>query len=154
MTVQNPNLTRRTILAGATIAPLGLLAACNAITSPLTDPDDVVKAATAASERDLIAAYNATIGAFGQLAAALTPLRDQHREHLSAVGGVADERAAEFTAVSAKAALAALTAAELAASNQRVDQCGQANARELIWTLSLIGASEAQHVLALAGAKA
>jgi hypothetical protein len=46
-----------------------------------------------------------------------------------------------------------LAAAELVAARERVAQCVAAQAKELAWTLSLIGSSEAQHAVALAGVK-
>lgn len=142
------------MLVGAAIAPLGLLAGCSASAILLPDPDDSVRSDVAASERNLIAAYTSAISAYPKLAAVLGPLRDQHRDHLNAVGGTADELPGPSnSSTGAKAALSALTAAELVAARERVAQCVAAQAKDLAWTLSLIGSSEAQHAVALAGVK-
>ncbi|MEI8081896.1 MAG: hypothetical protein WCI74_08645 [Actinomycetes bacterium] len=155
VTVQPHRISRRTVLAGAAIAPLGLLAGCSASAVLRPDPDDSVRSDVASSERTLIASYTATINAYPKLATVLGPLRDQHRDHLNAVGGSPDNPSGQSTAASnAKEAVSALAAAELAASRERVGQCVAAQGQELAWTLSLIGSSEAQHAVALAGVKA
>lgn len=157
VTATNRAIGRRTLLAAGVLTPIGLLAACSAGTSGPTDPDDTVRNDSALSEAELIAQYDAAILAFPALKGPLTGIRDQHAEHLSAFGPPGTGSASPSTSAapaSAKAAVTALADAERTAAKQRLDACAAANEQQLIWTLSLVGASEAQHAIALAAVKA
>ncbi len=148
-------LSRRTLLTTAAVLSVGLVAACSSSGSS-SNPDDSVKAAVAAAEQQLIDLYDAALSAFPDLRPTLQPIRSQHAEHLAAVGGTPTEsgESAALGATTATAALRELASQERRASGQRVSACVDANASELAWVLSLIGASESQHAAALAGATA
>ena len=153
------------------MAPALILAACGITTSPLPvpdwpeDTDDPIRTSTAESELSLIARYNATIAVYPKLSAKLGPLRDQHAQHLVAMRGSPGnsepevsvspgDRKSVIVATTAAAAIIALTIAERVAAQQRADACGKAATQQLAWTLSLIGACEAQHSAVLASVKA
>ena len=145
--------TRRAILQLAAVAPLAALAACGTDEAgPASNADDAVRQAVADSEQTLINRYDATIAAFPSLAEKLRPLRDQHAEHLAAVGSdpVSPDQSGAPVAKTAAGAFSALTAAERKAASDRTASCGQASGGDLIWNLALIAASEAQHATQLA----
>jgi len=144
--------TRRQVLQAGAIAPLATLAACSSSgDAPDNDSDDIVRSQVTTSENDLIKRYDATIAAFPTLAAKLTPIRDQHSEHLSAVGG--DSAPADLKGVvipqTAEAAVKELVVAEREAARERRSASVQASGTELVWDLALIAASESQHVAVL-----
>ena len=140
------------MLQAAAISPLAALAACSTNEGvTVTSSDDVVRQAVADSEQGLLGRYDATIAAYPALAEKLRPLRDQHAEHLAAVGSTTrdgDQQAASVAKTSA-AAVQALTAAERTAATERTVACGQATSADLIWILALIATSEAQHAAVL-----
>ncbi|HEX6888064.1 MAG TPA: hypothetical protein VF143_08150 [Candidatus Nanopelagicales bacterium] len=61
---------------------------------PASDPDADLRAATAASELALIAAYRTAITAFPELGSQLRPLAAQHESHLAAIDPAAASGAA------------------------------------------------------------
>jgi hypothetical protein len=155
-------LTRRQGLLGVlALGGLGglALAACS---SPATPDQTVAPSASAApvspavaDEQALIARYDATIVAFPALAAALTTIRDQHGEHLVALG-VADSAPAATASdaplslpTDPRAAIGVLIDAERSAMRQRIDACVAATDPETARTLTFIAASEGSHVPAL-----
>ena len=156
-------LTRRQALVGglALVGAAGALAACSsnpsseggtssAIASTAPDP-------TVLDEQQLIDRYEATIAAFPALAATLTPIRDQHAEHLTALGGA--PAAAPSPAVTAgaglsaaqtsKAAVGALIDAERTAMRERLAACVAATTPERARVLAYVAASEGSHIPAL-----
>lgn len=146
-------LTRRTLLgsAGAVV-----LAGCTGgggagPTSGSADPgdDDRIRADTASDEAALIALYDAVIARLPDLADALSPLRDQHAEHLAALGADGPASPEADSPGSVPAALKELSAAERKAADQRMGAAVAASDEELIRLLALISASEASHVAAL-----
>ena len=144
--------TRRQVLQAGAIAPLATIAACSSGgDAPVSDADDSISSQVTASEDDLIKRYDVTIAAFPTLAAKLTPIRDQHNEHLAAVGG--DSAPTDLKGVvippTAQAALKELVVAEREAARERRASCVQASGSELIWDLALIATSESQHVASL-----
>jgi hypothetical protein len=155
-------LTRRQGLLG--VLALGAFGglALSACSSPATLDQTVAPSATAApvppavaDEHALITRYDATIAAFPALAAGLTAIRNQHGEHLVALGVAAS--APVSTASDAplslptdpRAAIGALIDAERAAMRQRIDACVAATEPETARTLTFIAASEGSHVPAL-----
>ncbi|MGV1035841.1 MAG: hypothetical protein ACOYD0_02290 [Candidatus Nanopelagicales bacterium] len=155
MTTHPAALSRRALLATAAVLPVGLVAACNSSGSA-SDPDDAVKAAVAAAEQQLVDLYDAAISAFPALGPTLQPIRSQHAEHMSAVGDTptGSGESAALSATTATGALRELAGQERRAAGQRVSSCVDADASDLAWLLSLIGASESQHAAALASATA
>ena len=146
-------MTRRGILQAAAVTPLALLAACrsDAGSGEQTDVDDAVRQAVAASEQGLIRQYDAAIAAYPALESKLTPLRDQHVEHLTAVGGQpSNDSGSQSTPKTAAAAVQQLTASERKAAAERTASCGKATSGDLIWNLALIASSESQHAAVLA----
>ena len=104
------------------------------------------------NEAELIAQYDAVIALFPQLKATLTPLRDQHRAHLEALGapGTSIPSALQGErAGSPQAARTQLADAEKRASQQRLSDCLVATNEAVARTLALISASEASHVAVL-----
>ena len=146
--------TRRTVLASSVVLPLGLLAACGSDDgAKATDTDDAVRSSVASDEHLLIEQYNAVIAAFPSLSAKLTPIRDQHQQHLSAMKTPAPSATASPSPAptSQSSAISMLTSAERKAAATRTDSCVQATKQDLVWTLSLIAASEASHAASLSG---
>ncbi len=145
--------TRRQVLQASAVAPLAALAACSSDgQTPVTDTDDSVRAQVAASENDLIRRYDATIAAYPAVAARLQPLRDQHAEHMSAVGGsdpATDLRGLIIPQTQA-AAVSELAGAERDAATSRRTSSVAATSPDLIWNLALIATSESQHAATLA----
>lgn len=143
--------TRRTVLQVAAVAPLAVLAACGSDGGATANADDAVRQAVASSEQSLIGLYDATIAAFPALADKLQPLRDQHSEHLAAMGGqpTSSDQPSPTVAKSAAAAVQALTTAERKAATERTSSAEKANGGDLIWSLALIATSEAQHSVQL-----
>jgi len=145
--------SRRGVLRAAAGAPIVLLVACsNDAESQPTDADDSVRSEVANNEQQLISRYDATIAAYPALASKLTPLRDQHAQHLSAMGTqpASNDGNSPTVGKTSAAAVAELTAAERRASTERVKSSGQAAGADLIWNLALIAASESQHAAVLA----
>jgi hypothetical protein len=141
-------------LVGATAA----LAACTSSSSPDAASTAPTAAAlppqdpTLADEQSLIDRYDATIAAFPALSAALTPIRDQHAEHLTALGSVAAASSATpatGVAPTAKAAIGSLIDAERAGMRLRLAACVDAKTPEQARVLAFIAASEGSHIPAL-----
>lgn len=153
-------LTRRQGIVGA-LALVGAtagLAACSSSSSP----DGQSTAPTAAAlppqdptlidEQALIDRYDAAISAFPALAGDLTPLRDQHLDHLTALGGspaASPSSQASSVAPSPKAAIGSLIDAERAGMRQRLAACVDAKTPEQARVLAFIAASEGSHIPAL-----
>lgn len=155
-------LTRREgLLALGLLASVGLAAGCSgsgepppgsATATPL--PEDLA-AEVAAEESALIAAYDAALAAAPGLGdeatALLTLIRDQHAQHLEALGGAAEPPPPSGSppVATGAAAIASLIAAERAAARSRIRACVAADDADLARLLTFIGASEASHVPAL-----
>ncbi len=147
--------SRRTLLALGGGGVVALVTGCSAASIPIIgppDPDDELRRGVAASERDLIAAYDAAIGAAGRSAGLLRTLRQQHVDHLTAVTQDLDDAGA--AAVSPSATTGAVTPAalrrlEAAATRQRIEACAAADDADLAELLARIAASESGHVAAL-----
>ena len=142
--------------AGGSHDPTCTTAACSsdAGSGEQTDvDDDAVRQAVAASEQGLIRQYDAAIAAYPSLESKLAPLRDQHVEHLTAVGGQpSNDSGSQSTPKTAAAAVQQLTASERKAAAERTASCGKATSGDLIWNLALIASSESQHAAVLARA--
>lgn len=113
------------------------------------DPDLALAAQVAEQEWALVAAYDQALRAQPNLAALLTPLRDQHREHAGAVGSTqAPATAATGSAAptSPEQVLAELLAAERAAVTERTQVCDASTGPQFASLIALIAASEAGHV--------
>lgn len=155
-------ITRRQgLLAAAVLGSAGLLAACSSSSepeepTPTPSPTGAMDE-SAASERNLVTQYDQVIAALPTLAAALSPLRAQHADHLAALTGEpvapASEQASAVASsggpVTAKSAVRTLIAAERAAARQRIEACVAATEPGLARTLAFIAASEASHIPAL-----
>lgn len=156
-------LTRREgLLALALLAPAGLIASCTGSTEPPPGsatasalPADLA-AEVAAEEAALIARYDAVLAAgpgLGEETTALLALiRDQHVQHLDALGGTGTAVPATAGASSPAtqdAAITDLIAAEREAARSRIRACVAADDADLARLLTFIGASEASHVPAL-----
>jgi hypothetical protein len=151
-------LTRRQGLIGlALLGPVGVLTACTqgedvaaeaSTPAPIT-PGLVDEVST--DEAALIARYDVAIAAFpdAPVTATLSAIRDQHADHLAALGGSAAPASAPSPPASVAAAITDLIGAERAAAKARVDSCVAAGDPELARLLTMIGASEAAHVPAL-----
>jgi hypothetical protein len=148
------DLTRRTVLGGSAVLGLALLAGCTSdpdpapsgSSTPTPDADAQVRDTVAAEEAALIALYDAAIAAHPDLAADLTPLRDQHVEHADAMGSASLSAPAVAGVGSRPQALAALRDAEQRAIAQRTSACEAATGIDTARTIALIAASEAGHV--------
>lgn len=152
---------REGLLALALAGPVALLAGC---TNDADEPAEDLASATggadtasaaAADEAALVARYEAALSEVPEdradLREALAEIRDQHRAHLSALGGAdeADATAGAPATAGTSALLASLIEAERAAFRDRVRACVDARDPEQARLLSLIAASEAAHVPAL-----
>lgn len=162
-------ITRRQglgLLAAA--VPLTLVAACNSsqrASTPATTaveqvPGPSLGQAVAADEEALIALYEAVIASLPEDGGSVRPLllaiRDQHRQHRTALladaASAGDAAPAPDPAPSfapGDRALAALLEAERAAAKARIRACVAAEDPELVRVLAFIAASEASHVPAL-----
>lgn len=148
--------TRRRLLQAASLVPLGAIAACSSdATSGGSDVDDSVRQQVATNENDLLARYDATMAAFPALSDQLQPIRQQHFDHLTSVGGDVVTTGLKEPKVPASqtAALSELASAERAAATARRASCVSAANADLAWNLALIAASESQHVSALVKAE-
>lgn len=146
-------LSRRDVLVAA-LAGSGaaLLTACGSTPddAPATDAqpggDDALRRDVAQAEQSLIHRYEAALeSAPAALASLLTRIRDEHLDHLSAMG-VAP---ASAPASANPGRVDALRAAERDAARGRRTAAVAARDAELTRVLALIAASEAGHVVAL-----
>lgn len=154
-------LTRREgLVALALLAPAGLLAACSGAEEPTpgsttaSAPTADLAGEVAAEESTLIATYDAVLAATGlgdEASARLALIRDQHAQHLEALGGTAGPATSSESSspLTTDAAVANLIAAEREASRSRIRACVSADDAELARLLTFIAASEASHVPAL-----
>lgn len=159
-----PLLTRRAGLVLGLTAPLAVLAACSTSADSTGTNGSPAPAGSAGDggqvddqavqEADLVALYDAVLAAFPDAAVTglLRSVRDQHAQHLDALGGATSTGAASVPAT-LTAALTALAATEREASRSRVRACVAAGDPENARVLSLIAASEASHVPALRAAR-
>lgn len=146
-------LTRRHLLLGAvTGVALASVVGCADASEPVSLAADPVRLESLGAELDLIAVYEATIAARPDLSAALTPILDQHREHAAALE-VQDQDAPSPAPRAAAGAvdINGLRELERRAAGLCAGACVRAGNPELARLLALIGASEAQHVVVLAG---
>ena len=125
------------------------------VSPPPPDPDDALRAAATARERDLLRAYDDALLAAPSLAARLGPLRAEHAEHLRSLLGPAEPppppSAAPVRAPrpAPGAVLAGLVRAEQAAAAAHAADVPAAS-RQLAGLLAVLSASEASHPVALA----
>lgn len=147
-------LPRRAVLGAAAASPLLLVGACSSPDSgTVRDSDDQVRDSVAIAEATLIASYNQVIATFPELAEQLQPFLEQHIEHRSAmnVGEATPDNAAVIAAPASQAkALRQLRKAEREAAVARGVSAEAASSQDLVRTLTLVAASEAQHGAALA----
>jgi hypothetical protein len=151
-------MTRRAILASALGGSALLVAGCSSASIPVLsnpDPDDEVRGSVLVDELALIAAYDEVITANPSLAGQLRPLRDQHRDHVAAIGDDLDMPTPSSTpsraSVPRSDALRSLRRLESAATRQRIDASVAAAEPELAQLLARIGAAESGHVAYLSG---
>jgi len=143
-------MSRRAVLAvGAGIAGAGVLGACGDSTAASGPANDPVATEVAGAEQALIAQYQAFIAAFPQLSLELTPILDQHADHLKSLGVTITSTAAPVGASDPRTAIAVLADAEREAAKARRTSCVAATNPELTRLLALIAASEASHAPAL-----
>lgn len=161
--------TRRTVLAAALAAGLGVMPALSACTRersrppeppspepPRLDPDGPLKERLAAEKSTLIERYAATVQRHPRLASRLRRLQANHDAHLAALGpgntlGGTRSPAAAPPRVPADpvAAVRSLERAEQAAAARRIDQCVQTVDPQLASLIASIGACEAGHAALL-----
>jgi hypothetical protein len=155
-------LTRREgLIALALVAPAGILAACTgsaepspASTSASAMPADLATE-VAAEESALMAIYDTVLvgvpGLGGEVTALLTLIRDQHAQHLEALGGSGAQPplSGAPAPTTPASAVALLISAEREAARSRIRACVAADEGDLARLLTFIGASEASHVPAL-----
>lgn len=170
---------RRTLLAllGTSVGVGVGLAACTSSQEPLVpttgppqpdpteDADASLRAVVRADEQALIGLYAQAIAAYPELNDRLRPVVEQHQQHFDALntddGSPSGESPAnpdqtDGSDVSTPlptndvvSALATLSNAERAASDQRTESCVSAQSTDLTRLLALIAASEASHAQAL-----
>lgn len=166
-------MRRRTLLGLAVAAAaVPVTAGCTSSTDPDPNPspstdestndseasiDTFLRVGAAEAETELIDRYTATIAAHPTLAAALTPLADQHREHrvaLQSQPAPDSQTSPAGVNVASDPAIAVndIIAAERAAADARTLDCEQAESVELTRLLALVAASEASHAEALSSA--
>lgn len=135
----------RRVLVGGSVAALA--AACTGSRPPAAparaDPDVALRAAAAAREQALIAAYD-TAGTTPALRTRLAPLRAEHAVHLQALG-VAGPPAARPSTAAGLAQLAALERRTAAAHAAAAVDASPA----LAAVLASLAASEASHAVVL-----
>lgn len=157
-------LGRRTVLTLAALTPVALVVSCgDSAAEQAQASDDPVRADAIADEQRLIDSYRSAIAAHPDLADQLGPILTQHQAHSLDLGGpqaptapsAAESQSASPGSASAggvptaSETITALREAERAAAAARIAGCGRAGTTELARLLSLIGASEAQHVAEL-----
>jgi hypothetical protein len=154
-------LTRRQGLVGMLgLAVAGTLAACSSAVEPGPAPSATASASaadpTVADEQALLQRYDATIAAYPSLAQVLGPIREQHAQHVTALGASPATAPSPLTSGASTAsdadlrgALTALIDAERAAMRQRIDASVSAGDAAAARTLAFIAASEGSHIPAL-----
>jgi len=156
-------LTRREGLFALALAAGGTaLVACSSPSAPvqptLPPSSATPQSESIANEQELVAKYNVAIAGLPTLADQLTLLRDQHVEHITALGGTPSTASAEsgtvpgFPGPSAgqRSIIQALIDAERSATALRVEACVGVTDASLARTLTFIAASEGSHLPALA----
>jgi len=143
-------VSRRAVLGGlAGGLAVASVAGCSGpiATFGAPDPDDAALRLTAASERNLIAAYEAAIVAIPTLASDLNPIAEQHRQHLAALGDVESPPSGSetFPAEDRTGTLKALRMMERAAAKERSTAAVAIAAPAFVEIVTRIGASEAGH---------
>jgi hypothetical protein len=155
-------LTRRQGLIALAIAAGGtVVAACSSSSTP-APPTAVPSSATPAdetlaNEQELIAKYDVAIAGLPTLAKELTALRDQHAQHVTALGGTPPGTSPSTAVVPGfpgpsagqQSIIQALIVAERSAAAQRIEACVAATDPTAARTLTFIAASEASHLPAL-----
>jgi hypothetical protein len=155
-------LTRRQGLFALALATTGAaIAACSSPSTP-APPTAPPSSATPQSEtirleQELISKYDVAIAGVPTIAAALTALRDQHVDHITALGGTASTASAPAGAVAGfpgpsagqSAIIQALLEAERVAATERIEACVAATDATLARILTFIAASESSHLPAL-----
>jgi hypothetical protein len=154
----SPGLDRRTLLRGALAAGAGVfagtaLAGCDLFAKPSSETpeqtqqlDAFLAATVALGDR-----YDAAIAALPVLGPTLTPVRDAHRAHASALGSALGRKAPKATAeppvlpLDRTAALGVLSGEEKTARDDAVSACLSASVR-LTPLLASIAAARASHL--------
>ena len=143
-------LSRRTfVAAGGGLLGVGLVG-CSSSSLPLpfiSDPDDEVRESVAASEAELIAAYDAAIEKLPAESGRLSAIREQHAEHLAAMELQDSPAAAPAIELSGNptTVLATLRKLETKAARARVKSCAKCDDGDLAALIAQIGTSEAAH---------
>lgn len=148
-------LTRRTVLASlAVLGTAGAVAACTGSSepepsepTPTPAPPDL-RTDVADDEAALIALYDVVIAAYPAVSASAAAIREQHAEHLAALGTPSGPAVAPETPTTPDKALRSLVSAERKAMRDRIAATAEADP-ELARLLTFIGASEGSHVPAL-----
>jgi hypothetical protein len=140
---------RRQILQVGLVATAGVILVPGCTSDTARDEQTpAVPDAQQADEIDLVAAYDAAIAAGGKNVAVLTRIRDEHREHLRGLGWESANGTASPTGEPSPGK-AALLRAERRAARLRADGARDSAEPEEAQILSLIAASESQHVVIL-----
>lgn len=130
-----------------TAAGVAFLPGCSSDTAT-DESTPAVPDAQQADEIALIEAYEAAIAADPTGIEILTRIRDEHAEHLRALGWQAVS-ATPSSSARPRVGKAALLRAERRAARQRADGARDAADAEQAQILALIAASESQHVVTL-----
>lgn len=137
--------SRRQVLAAAAVVPI---AACtDPAPPPPVNPDDAPRAAAVRREQDLLAAYDALLGATPSLTAKLAGVRAEHSAHLAALGA-APASQSPSPAVSSPVTLTKLVAMERGVAAAHAADA-LTTSRLLAPVLASLSASESSHVVAL-----
>jgi hypothetical protein len=151
------HVSRRTMLSGMAGGVAVTMTGCSGPVASLggENPDDAARRLTAVSEQQLVAAYDAVIAAIPSLSGELGTIRDQHTQHLAALGDTqaASGSPAAIDTAARPAALRALRKLERGAASERTMAAVSVSAADLVQLLTRIGASEAGHAAYLSGVR-
>lgn len=149
-------LTRREVLAAGSLGALTACTSSDPVPPAPVDPDVALVAAAVVREQALLTSYDDALAAHPELAALLTPLREQHFQHLArlqpattatttATAGPLGSPSRGGSPLARRAALAALERAASAAHGAAAVTAS----RQLAPLLASLSASEASHVVVL-----
>lgn len=144
------HLDRRQLLVwSVSLGALSWVASGCSDSEPLVSlAEDPVRLETLGAELSLIDSYERLLAVRPDVRAALAPILDEHRRHAESLAGP-ETTPPQIPAVPGDPSVAWIREQERQAAGQRAGACVRADRPELASLLCLIGASEAQHVVAL-----
>lgn len=148
-----PISRREVLIVAGGVTFTGAVAACAGSSEPATSSPaavpDTARSDAAGNEHALLMAYDQTIATYPTLADALTPLRQQHADHLASLAVETPATASYTVPTTDTAAIDALRNLERAAARSRRASCVATVDPDLARLLTAIAASEASHAPAL-----